>query len=173
MEQPGIFFSPICVGHEEGGDPFCETQWGYGYIIKGIELWANAAVIRGMRFTYTNDEQSQIYGREDFNHKAVSWDPFQKRVTELALVNAADQPGLGRVRLRLSDGTYFDEGAWTADNIAYFQPVGAGILMAATGKHGFDIDCLAFRFLSSPIEHMMMSRMVFDDSLDEWNAQRR
>ena len=160
----GPFFKTGTVGGTGGGD-YCEAKWNEGKIITRIDVAVEGNKhIRGLQFGYNDGSVGAILGNLDGDKKVLEW-KASDRITKISLWGNGRGQRLGKILLRFADGREIEHGKDVSGQKEWSREPGAGIMLGAYGKAGWDIDNLGFLMLGGQIQKVEVTDVVLDENL--------
>jgi hypothetical protein len=169
----GPFAALQAVGDKHDASDYdvdiCETQWTYGTVVRGVEVWGSKDRISGIFLTYSNQDHSHLIGaREGDYHQALDWDPFTVSVTRVVLWSDRDARQLGGIRIELSNGDTLEMKVDKISGKAFSPDVGSGILLGGWGRADDHITAWGWLFLESKVDKIQIGDFNWDQDQDEF-----
>lgn len=168
----------VFIGNPKVGPNFCASQWERGLAIVGIEVWSGKYQLKGIRFTYSDESKTPIYGTkaEDDNPQLLRWDA-QTKVESLKMWPNGDFNSVGRIFLTLVGGKNIDVNH-NSKTFSGHQPnidVGTGTLIGAYGnadqEHGLAM--MKLLFLGDAASKVEILDMNFGNTIKDWNEKKK
>ncbi|KDE84744.1 hypothetical protein AO1008_00038 [Aspergillus oryzae 100-8] len=126
----------------EGGTPFEEFKY---VPVRVVETWSgeveDETVVRGLRWTWDDGSQSQLYGAEKGDHQVLVVPPGGK-VKESSVSSGKR---VDSIVIVTKDGKKFKAGGDGGEE--HTQDVGDGVLVGFDGASGLDVDRVGLIFL--------------------------
>ncbi|KAJ4290392.1 hypothetical protein N0V90_010608 [Kalmusia sp. IMI 367209] len=164
---------------DKGMVPWCSTLFDTGVPVTGLDVWYDEREgINAIQISYANGDKHGPFGvpGSSPSHQSIDWEYSKTFVDSLSLWGNGGGGQLGNIRLVLTDGREFDVGnrhdtrskktEWPID-------VGAGVMLGAGGWGADNIKQGYFLFLKSRIDKITMTDPVYDDSVENLNAQQK
>lgn len=169
----GPFAALQAVGDKHDASDYdvdiCETQWTYGTVVRGVEVWGSKDRVSGIFLTYSNQDHSHLIGaREGDYHQAIDWDPFTVSVTRVVLWSDRDARQLGGIRIELSNGDTLEMKVDKISGKAFSPDVGSGILLGGWGRADDHITAWGWLFLESKVDKIQIGDFKWDQDQDEF-----
>ncbi|XP_061924483.1 aerolysin-like protein [Entelurus aequoreus] len=141
-----------------GGDPFTFDGFNNGATLKKIGVAVGGWQIHAVRAELTDGRMATFGRAHTFNEFTFS--PGE-RITKLSLWGNGAGSRLGGIRLWTSSGREFFEhmNGWPMKT-EYSIDVGSGVCLGLVGRHGHDIDCMGFHFIS-PIKSSVLTNLTY------------
>ncbi|GMG10693.1 unnamed protein product [Aspergillus oryzae] len=137
---PGVIKNTPVGG--EGGTPFEEFKY---VPVRVVETWSgeveDETVVRGLRWTWDDGSQSQLYGAEKGDHQVLVVPPGGK-VKESSVSSGKR---VDSIVIVTKDGKKFKAGGDGGEE--HKQDVGDGVLVGFDGASGLDVDRVGLIFL--------------------------
>lgn len=157
-----------------GGGYFCAGQWsGSGLIIKGMQAWGDGHRLTGIQFTYSDNTQSDVFGKTYGDPQGISWDPTAESVKSFNIMGPYHEDGVGRIMLTTTGGQSYSFGGDTGDYQGKSVNVGSGVILGAVGACGDWLDNLGLVFLSDSVQRITITDVEFDEDVAAMNAKQR
>ncbi|TBU37875.1 hypothetical protein BD309DRAFT_875559 [Dichomitus squalens] len=138
-------------------------------VVKGLDVWYNSGVLRGIQVTFSDDSRTSVFGQPSDSHASITFVPGE-RITELTLWGNGVGTRTGRIRLTTSASQTFDVGKNTSGQTAYPAGLGSGILVGFVGRCGLEIDMLGPVFLNGSVQSISISNVVYNPPLTGSNT---
>ncbi|XP_061924493.1 aerolysin-like protein [Entelurus aequoreus] len=141
-----------------GGRHFSFDGYNNGATLKKIGVAVGGWQIHAVRAELT-DGRVETFGKgSTFNEFTFN---TGERITKLSLWGNGAGSRLGGIKLWTSSGRQFfaHMNGWPLKT-EYSIDVGSGVCLGLEGRHGADIDCMGFRFIS-PIKSSVLTNMTY------------
>lgn len=109
---------------------------------------------------------------DERRHKVLEWDPATDRIVSASTWGNFGRKSLGRVELITASGGRLSVGKDVSNQNEYKHDVGAGVLLGAFGRQGWQIDQLGFNFLRGKKANMKISDVKYEKSPEQLNKDR-
>ncbi|KAL5413674.1 hypothetical protein PMIN03_003563 [Paraphaeosphaeria minitans] len=168
----GPWINVLYVGGQGGGE-WCNTKYGSGVVVTGMEVWASSKAVRAVQFYYSDGSNSDMVGKLDdvAEHQRIDWDPSNDGISQLKTWGNGNGKYLGSVYLRLKSGGELSVGKKTDGQKVYEPDVQSGIMLGAYGRSGDSIDGMGVLFLKSKVSKVTIEDVQFADNVDSLNER--
>jgi hypothetical protein len=169
----GPFAALTAVGDKHDSSQYdveiCETQWTYGRVVRGVEVWGSKDRISGIYLTYSNQDHSHLVGARDGDyHQSLNWDPFTVSVTRTVLWSDRDANQLGGIRIELSNGESLEVKVDKISGKTFSPDVGSGIMLGGWGRADDHITAWGWLFLEDKVDKIQIGDFQWDQDQDEF-----
>ncbi|KAJ4296492.1 hypothetical protein N0V90_006537 [Kalmusia sp. IMI 367209] len=169
----GPFAALQAVGDKHDASDYdveiCETQWPYGTVVRGVEVWGSKDRISGILLTYSNQDKSHLVGaRAGDYHQALDWDPFTVSVSRVVLWSDKDAKQLGGLRIELSNGDNLEMKVDKISQSVFSPDVGSGILLGGWGRADDHVTAWGWMFLEDKVATIQIGDFKWDRDQDEF-----
>lgn len=150
---------------------FCNSKWKSGAVVTGIEVWATAWQIKGIRLEYSDGSDHMAGTNGGDRHDVLRWDAADK-ITDMKLAVNYAGDALGLVHVEVGEKK-LDVRSDTGPSNGDEWNIGSGYMLGHAGDNGAMVSNWIPLFLGQTTGKAEITNIKFNDNLDEVNKQQK